>query len=130
MVDAADTLSDKGGRGDNNNDDNYGGKGSNMDNVIGATAVLYISKEEDGGSLIVLAPEGRTTIGLMMKRTWWWMLTLRRMWCRIWPTLCLTRVEEEATTTTAIMGAGEAVWMMLLAWQLYCMFLMKRMGGV
>jgi hypothetical protein len=56
------------------------GARGNMDNVIGMAAVLYISKEEDGGSLIVTVPEGRTTIGLTMKRSWWWMLIMRRMW--------------------------------------------------
>jgi hypothetical protein len=43
VVDAADTLSDKGGRGGNNNDDDYGGEGGNMDDVLGVAAVLYIS---------------------------------------------------------------------------------------
>jgi hypothetical protein len=46
-----------------------------MDNVVGMVAVLYVSKEEDGGRLIVVVPEGRTTIGLRMRWTWWWMLT-------------------------------------------------------
>jgi hypothetical protein len=80
VVDAADTLSDKGRRGGNNNNDNHGGKGGNMDNVIGVAAVLYVSEEEDEGSSTVVAPEGRATIGLTMKRTRWWMLTSRRMW--------------------------------------------------
>ncbi len=47
VVDAAETLSDKGGRGGDNNDNSYGGKGGNMDNVVGMAAVLYVSKEED-----------------------------------------------------------------------------------
>ncbi len=42
-----------------------------MDNVVSVAAVLYLSEKEDGGSLIVAAPEGRTTIGLTMRRTWW-----------------------------------------------------------
>ncbi len=49
MADAANTLSDKGGRGCDNNDNNYGGKGGNVDDVVGMAAVLYVSKEEDGG---------------------------------------------------------------------------------
>ncbi len=57
VVDAADTLSDKGGRGGDNNNEKYGGKGGNMDNVD-VVAVLYVSKEEDGGSLILVALEG------------------------------------------------------------------------
>ncbi len=40
VVDAADTLSDKGRRGGDNNEDNNGGKGDNMDVVIGMAAVL------------------------------------------------------------------------------------------
>ncbi len=67
-----------------------------MDYVVGVAAVLYVSKGEDGGSLIVAAPERRTTIGLTMRRTWWWML----------PTHCLTRAGEEATTMMTIMGEG------------------------
>jgi hypothetical protein len=129
VVDAANTLSNKGRRGGINNDNNYGGKGGNMDNVVGVVAVLYVSKEKDGGSLIVAAPEGRTTIGLTMRRICWWMLTLRRMWWWMRLTLCLTRAEEEATTTTKSMGARGAIWTMLM-WWLYCMFPRKRMGGV
>jgi hypothetical protein len=34
VMDAANTLSDKGGRGGNNNNNNYGGEGGNMDNVV------------------------------------------------------------------------------------------------
>ncbi len=41
-----------------------------MDNVVGVVAVLYVSKEEDGGSSIVMVLEGRTTIGLTIKKTW------------------------------------------------------------
>jgi hypothetical protein len=102
VVDAADTLSDKGGReGDNNNDD-YGGKRGNMDNVVSVAAVLYVYKEEGGGSLIMAAPEGRTTICLTMRRTWWWKL----------PTQCPTRAGEEATTMTTMMDEGGARWTM------------------
>ncbi len=109
-MDAADTLSgDKGRRGGDNNDNNYGGKGSNMDNVIGMAAVLYVSKEENGGSLIVATPEGRTTIGLTLRRTWWWML----------PTHCLTRAGEEVTTTMTMNGEVGARWTMLSKWWLY-----------
>jgi hypothetical protein len=68
-----------------------------MDDVVGVAAVLYISKEEDRGSLIIAAPKGRTTIGLTMRRTWWWML----------PTHCpTTRAGEVATTTMTTMGKG------------------------
>ncbi len=98
VVDVADTLSDKDRRGGDNNNNNYGGQGSNMDNVVGVAAVLHVSKGEDGGSSIVMAPEGRTTIGLTMRRTRWWML----------PAYCLTRAGEEATTTTTMMGEGGA----------------------
>jgi hypothetical protein len=114
VVDAAGTLSDKGRRGGNNNNTNYGGKGGNMDNVVCAVAVLYNSKEEDGGSLILATPEGRTTIGLTMKRARWWMLTSRQMWWQMRLTLCLTRAEEEATTTMKFFGArgqyGQCCW--------------------
>jgi hypothetical protein len=96
MVDAADTLSDKDRRGGDNNDNNYGGKEGNMNDVVGVAAVLYNSKGEDGGSSFIAAPEGRTTIGLKMRRTWWWML----------PTHCPTRAGEEAATTTTMMGEG------------------------
>jgi hypothetical protein len=71
VVDAADTLSDKGGRGGDNNDGDYGGEGGNMDNVVGMVAALYVSKDADGGSLTFAVPEGMTTIGLTMKRTCW-----------------------------------------------------------
>jgi hypothetical protein len=78
------------GKDGNNNNNNYGGEMGNMDNVVGMVAVMYVSKEENGGNLIAVAPEGRTTIvGLTMKRTCWWMLTSRRMWWRMRPTLCL-----------------------------------------
>jgi hypothetical protein len=130
VVDAADTLSDKGRRGGDNNDNNYGGEGGNMDNVVSVAAVLYVSDEEDRGSLIIGVPEGRTTIGPKIKRTRWLMLMLRRMWYWMRPTLCLTRTEEEATTTTMIMGARGAIWMMLSVWRLYCTFPRERMGGV
>jgi hypothetical protein len=130
VVDAADTLSDKGRRGGNNNNKNYGGEGGNIENVVSVVAVLYVSKEEDGGSLIIAAPEGRTAIGLTIKRTRWLMLTLRRMWWWMRPTLCLTRTEEEATPTMVIMGARGAIWTMSSVWRLYCTFPRERMGGV
>jgi hypothetical protein len=130
VVDAAVTFSDKGSRGGNNNDNDYGGKGGNMDDVVGVATVLYVSEEEDGGSLIFAAPEGRITIGLMTKKTWWWILASRRMWWWMRPTLSLTRAKEEATTTATIMGAREAIWMMSLACWLYCMLWRKRMGRV
>ncbi len=100
-----------------------------MDNVVGMVAVSYVSKEEDGGSSIVTAPEGRTTIGLTIKRTRWWMLTLRMMWWWMRPTLCLTRVEEEEATATTITGARGEIWTILLEWRLHCTFLRTRMGG-
>ncbi len=113
-MDAVDTLSDKGRRGGDNNNYDYGGKESNMDNVVGVAAVLYASKEEDGGSLIVPAPEGRTTIGLKLRRTWWWMLL----------THCTTRTGEEATTMMTMKGEVGARWMMSSKWQLYLPSLM------
>jgi hypothetical protein len=58
--------------------------------------------EENGGSLIVAVPKGRTTIGQTMRRTWWLML----------PTHCPTRAGEEATRTTTMMGEGGARWTM------------------
>jgi hypothetical protein len=115
VVDTADTLSDKGRRGGNNNGNDYGGKGGNMDNVAGMAAVLYVSEEEDGWSLIVAAPEGKTTVGLTLRRTWWWMLL----------THCPIRAGEEATTTATMMGEGGARWTMSSKWQLYLMRLMR-----
>ncbi len=49
VVDAANTLPDKGRRGGDNDNKDYGGEGGNMDNVVGVAAVLDVSKEENGG---------------------------------------------------------------------------------
>ncbi len=73
VVDAADTLSDKGGRGDKTTTTIMGARREiwTMDVVVGVAAVLNVSKGEDGGSLILVVLEGRTTIGLTMRKTWW-----------------------------------------------------------